>query len=177
MLQLLLSPVKGWEDVSYDGFDARKLFSRGFIPLTAFCALTVFCRWFYHDDASFAVLLQQAVVCFVKYFAGYYLAMFCFSLYIPIVTEGNVSVNKYSTFVIYGLSLLALVNIIQNAVPLDMAVLYLMPLYVFYILWRGIRYLSVAFSGVTNFLGLIFFALIVPPYLIQFIINLVIPQY
>lgn len=177
MLQLILSPVKGWEDVSYDGFDSHKMFTKGFLPLISFCALTVFCKWFYHDDASAVVLFQQAIVCFLKYFAGYYLAMFCFSLYMPVCTDSHVSLGKCATFVIYSLSLLTFVNILQNCAPLDMAVLYLMPLYVFYIMWRSIRYMSVSFNGVATFLCLCFFSIIVPPYLIQFLFNLVLAEY
>lgn len=177
MLQLMLSPLKGWEDVSYDGFDAHRIFSKGFIPLILFCALTVFCRWFYHDDASLPVLFQQAIICFLKYFAGYYIAVFCFSLYLPICIDGEISANKSSTFILYGLSLLAFVNILQNCAPLDIAVLYLIPLYVFYILWRGIRYLSVSFSGVTTFLCLCLFSICAPPYIIQFLFNLVVSEY
>lgn len=177
MLQLVLAPVKGWEDVSADGFESRTLLVRGLIPFIALVSLTVFMRMVYNPDASAVVLLQQAILCFVKFFVTYFLASFAFTFYLPVVVDGELSMKKCHTFIIYGVGLLALCALIRNFMPVDMALVLVMPLYVLYILWRGLHYMSISFNGVGTFLLLVIFAVIVPPYLIQYLFDLVIPKF
>ncbi len=177
MLQLILSPLKGWEDVSADGFDARELLIKGFIPFVAIVALTVPVKYFFVADASIVVLIQQAVVCFIKYFVSYFIAGFVFTLYLPGCIDGEFSMRKCHTFIIYGLGLLALINLIQNCIPVELAISFVMPIYAMYILWRGLRYLSVSFNGVGSFLIMTICAIILPPYLLQYLFNLILPQY
>ena len=174
LLQLVLSPLHGWEDVSFDGYSSRKLLLYGFIPLMAVTAGSVFLESLYHADITFVLLLQQAIVTFLKFFASYYLACFSFSLLMPLCTDGNVSSNKNHTFIIYSLSLLALIDLLGNCIPMELSLIYLMPLYALYIMWRGLRYLAISFSGVGNFLLLCVFTVLLPPYLIQLLFGLLI---
>lgn len=175
MIQLVLAPVKGWEDVSADGFDTRTLLVRGLIPFVSIASLTVFFRMIYVGDVSFVILLQQAIVCFVKYFVTYFLASFVFTLYLPAIVDGELSMVKCHTFIIYGVGLLALCGMIRNFMPVDMALVLVLPVYVLYILWRGLRYMSISFSGVGSFLLITIFSIIVPPYAIQYLFNLLLP--
>lgn len=175
-LQLILSPVKGWEDVSGDGFDSVVLLKKGLIPLLAFTALTVFFRLIYNADASLIIVIQQAIVAFLKYFATYYLASFVFTLYLPSCVDGEMSLTKCHTFITYGITLLALVNIIENCIPVELAIVFIMPVYVLYILWRGLRYMSISFNGVGTFILITLFSIILPPYLLQCLFNFVLGQ-
>lgn len=176
MIQLVLAPVKGWEDISADGFDARELLVKGLIPFVAVVSLSVYMHMIYNPDISALILLHQAVVGFIKYFVTYFIATFAFTLYLPGVTDGELSMTKCHTFLIYGTGLLALCGFIQNLMPVDMALVLVLPVYVFYILWRGLRYLNVSFSGVGTFMLITLFAVIVPPYFIQYIFNLILPS-
>lgn len=177
MLQLIFSPTKGWEDVSADGYDSNALLRKGLVPFIIIASLTVLLKWFYHTDASIVVLLQQAIVCFLKYFATFYLAVFVFTLYLPTCISGELSMNRCNTFLLYGVGLLALVNLIENCMPVELALVFIMPVYVLFILWRGLRYMEISFSGVGTFLLMIIFSIIAPPYVLQYLFNLVIPEY
>ncbi|MCM1293171.1 MAG: hypothetical protein NC230_06305 [Bacteroides sp.] len=177
MLQLILGPRKGWEDIEMDAVAARQLLTKGFIPFIALASATVLIRFFYVDEMSVAVMIQQAIICFLKYFASYYLGCFVFTLYLPTCIDGSLSMGKVNTFLLYGFGLLALINIIQNCIPVELAISFIMPVYALYILWRGIRYLSISFEGIGTFLLLVIFALIVPPYLIQYLFNMIIPAH
>lgn len=177
LLQLLLSPRNGWEDVSYDGYDARKLFTSGFLPFVALAGMSVLCKWFYHADASLVVLLQQAIIGFVKFFASYYLASFFFSWYMPMCTDGAVSMNKCHTLIMYSLSVVALIDMLQNCLPMELSLAYLLPMYVWYIMWRGLRYMAVSFNGVATYMILCILTITVPPYLLQYLFNMIVPEY
>lgn len=176
MIQLILAPKKGWEDVSGDGFDSRVLLTRGLIPFIAIVALSVFAKYFYVADASFVGLLQQSIVCFLKFFAAYFLASFVFTLYLPTMIDGEISLKKCHTYIIYGVGLLALVNFVENIVPVELAIMFLMPVYVLYILWRSLRYMSVSFDGVPRYMVMTLCAIILPPYIIQYLFNLILPR-
>ena len=53
--------------------------------------------------------------------------------------------------------------------------LYLLPVYVYFIMWRGITFMEVKFNGVISFMLLNLFALLLPPFLFQYLFNLIIP--
>ena len=175
MLQLILSPLRGWEDVEADGFDSHTLLRRGLIPFLAFTAVTVWAGMLYYHEGSPVAFLEQMSVCFIKYFATYYLAMFFFTLYIPTCIDSQLSLEKCSTFINYGVGLLALINIIENLTPPVLALIYILPIYVIFIMWRGLHYMNVSFNGVVKFILLIIFTIVVPPYLIQYLFNFIIP--
>lgn len=176
MLQLVLAPVKGWEDVEADNFSGRDLLVKGFIPFIVLTSLTVLLRLAYHPDIHIAGALQQMVVCFIKYFVSYYLTVFLFTLYLPTCIEGEISMKKCHTFIVYGVGLLAAVNIIQNCIPVELALSFLMPIYVLYIMWRGLRYMHISFNGIGTFILLVIFALIAPPYALQYLFNFILPK-
>lgn len=177
LLQLVIAPRKGWEDISADGFEVKTLFTKGFIPLISITALTVLVKWFYIADISVVALIQQTIVCFLKFFATYFIAGFLFTIYLPGCVDGEFSLTKCNIFILFGLGLIAIIDLIINVLPMDVAVAYIMPVYVMFIMWRGLRYMNIDFEGVGTFILLIIFALIIPPFALQYLFNLVIPSY
>lgn len=176
MFQLLLSPLKGWEDVDNDGFDAHRLFTKGLLPFLAITSVSVWLQLIYPHDGSAVVALEQMIVCFVKFFATYYLALFFFTLYLPTLTEMEFSMQKCTTFIIYGVGIVALINLVQNCMPVDVPLLLVLPVYAVYVLWRALRYLTISFGGVIKFILLIIFTLVAPPYILQYLFNFIVPS-
>lgn len=173
--QLVLAPVKGWEDISADSLDDNSLFKRGLLPLLVLTALTSFISLIFDADTSIVGVLQQAIITFLKYFATYYLSCLVFTLYLPSCISGEFSLKKCHTYIVYGITLLALVNIVENCIPVELAVLFIMPVYVLYILWRGLRYMSVSFNGVGTFIFITILSILMPPYLLQHLFEMVLP--
>ena len=81
MLQLLLSPRRGWEDIAVDGFASTEILRKGFVPLIVVVSLTCLPSLWYHSDATVAGVCERMVACFVKFLASFYVASFCFSLF------------------------------------------------------------------------------------------------
>lgn len=163
--------------MSYDNTDARKLLIYGFIPMIFIAALTVFVRCFYHSDVSQVALLQQSIVCFIKYLVTVYIAGYFFSIIMPLCVDGAVNDNKYHTFIILSLSLVVILNIVQNCIPVELPLLHLVIVYIVYVMWRGLRYLTISFNGVIRFLILDVLTIILPPYVIQLIFNVLVPEF
>lgn len=172
-LQLVLAPVKGWEDISADGLNDNLLLKQGLLPLLVLTAISSFISLIFEADVSIVGVLQQAIITFMKYFATYYLACLVFTLYLPRCISVEFSLKKCHTFIIYGITLLSLVNIVENCIPVELAVLFIMPIYVLYILWRGLRYMCVSFEGVGTFIFITILSILLPPYMLQYLFEIV----
>lgn len=176
LFQLILSPGHGWEDISASRIDSRALASAGFYPLTALTALTEFVARFYHDSLTVSQLLMNAITTFVMFFIGYFISTFAISFFMAGVTDGDVSEQRNHTFVLYVLGLLELLMIVQNCVPVPMAIIFFLPVYVVIIMWKASRYLRIA-SGMTDrFVAGSVAGVLAPPYLLMLLMNIVLPS-
>ncbi len=63
LFQLILSPGNGWEDIAIADDNPQSIASRGFYPLIAIAALSVFMQGVYHH-AEFLVLFMRMIVTF-----------------------------------------------------------------------------------------------------------------
>ncbi|MDE5857654.1 MAG: hypothetical protein K2H32_04800, partial [Muribaculaceae bacterium] len=78
MIQLVLSPVNGWEDIAKSDIPVKRLLSKGLYPLMIVAAITSFCALFYSVDATFVSCLQSAVIIFISFFVTYFFANIIF---------------------------------------------------------------------------------------------------
>jgi hypothetical protein len=175
MLQLILSPAKGWEDISFDGADERGITRFGLCPFLLLTALTVPVQMLYHADLGWLTMLQQGIITFIKFLVTYYIGVFILSMYLPGLTSGEVTEKRVHTFCAYIVGIIAVIDILQNCIPTDIAVLYLLPVYVVFIIWRGVSYMTVEAAHDIRFVVMSSLSLILPAYLIQLLFNLVLP--
>lgn len=78
------------------------------------------------------------------------------------------------TFVLYSLSLLALITILVNCLPMTTVLLFFMPIYIAIIMWKGCQFLGVPKSQEGNFMLAAIFGVLLPPYFIYFLFLLLI---
>jgi len=175
MLQLILSPTHGWEDISADGRDEHALVRGGLYPFLVLTGLSAFAGLLFKHDLAVIVAVQRAAVIFVAYFASYFFAMFMLSFLLRgIVCGGEVNERRLSTFVSYVTALLALLTLIGNCLPTSPAVMGFLPIYVLVILWKGWRYMAVVPGRVIRFVIMGFVTVILPPYLLRTLFNLIV---
>lgn len=176
ILQLVVNPARGWEDVSSDATAPQELCRVGLYPLLAICALScVGGFWKLDSESTFIAIIQNAIITFTAYFATKFFAEFMMGLTMDKICDKEPSQRKNSIVVIYALAISAIITIIINVVPLDLAVLKFLPIYVGFILYKSIRYLSVAHDKQGHFMFLSIFTIIAPPYLLTFIFNIIKP--
>jgi len=176
IFQLTLSPANGWEDISAAREDVARLQSSGFYPLTALTTISVFVGFFYHDNLNLSSLLTEAIVTFVMFFLGYFTSSFVLSVYMPKLADGGYNERRCNTFVIYSLALLEIISIIQNCVPITLAVTLFLPIYVGIVMWKGARYMDVPEENTGRFMIVAIFGVLLPPYILMFLFNLVMPS-
>ena len=176
ILQLIVNPSRGWEDVSHDAAEPAALCRDGLYPLLGVTALScVGGFWKLDSDPTLISVIQNAIITFAAYFATMFLANFVMSMTMDKISDKASSQRKNATVVIYSVALLALINIIINVIPIDLAVLRFLPIYVGFILYKSQRYESVPPEKTGLYMFLTIFTIIVPPYLMMFVFDIVKP--
>ena len=176
ILQLIVNPSRGWEDVSHDADEPAELCRDGLYPLLAVAALScVGGFWKLDSETTLISVIQNAIITFAAYFATMFFAEFMMSMTMERICDKEPSQRKNSTVVIYSIAILALITILNNVIPLDLAVLKFLPIYVGFILYKSIRYESVARDKTGHYMFLTVFTIIVPPYLLMFVFDLIKP--
>ena len=176
LIQLIISPARGWEDIAAEGDEPRKICSDGFYPLLGVTACSVFIRRFYDVELGVAKMIQDAIITFVEYFVTYFLASFLFSIFLGKVIDGELNEKKYHTFAIYNISLLALIAIVSNCLPMELSIVQFLPVFTIVVMWMGKRYLSVREDKSFTFIFIAAVAILVMPYLLGYLFNMVIPN-
>lgn len=143
LFQLILSPSRGWEDISHDGAAPEELLRKGFYPLTGIAAATEFIRLFYERDAGIGHVLQSAIALFCAFFASLFLCRMILDALLPKVTEGNMSERRTATLNIMSLGLMELISVISNCVPTGLTLLHFLPIYALLIYYKASRYMAV----------------------------------
>lgn len=172
LFQLIISPTPGWEDISHDGCNAKRLAVRGLYPLLGIMAMSAFIAYIYNCELSFSALLQNAVITFVEYFITYFIAIFLFSLYISKFIDGEQNEKRNMTFITYNIAILALIRIIDNCMPVELSLIQFLPIYVAIVMWKGMKYMAVNKNKVGQFMLLSILSIILPPYLLSMLFAL-----
>ena len=146
ILQLVLRPANGWEDVASDlGSDpdeAARVYRDDFLPLIGVCSASSLARMFYGVD--FLGALAQGIVMFVALFLSYYIACWVMASWMPRLTgENRGDTRRNQLAVMYTLSIIALIGLLVNAVKVRIAILDFLPLYTVFVLWKGCGFLGV----------------------------------
>ncbi len=174
MLQLILAPERGWEDVAAEDTDPDVIIRHRLWPFAAIAAISVFVQLFYHSDLSWVNLTMHAVVFFVSIFVTLHLATVLFKTYGgKYIMGGTPNPKKTATMIAYVLGLLCLVELFCNLLPIHLALYYLLPLILALILWKSEKYMSVKENR--DFLFMVFGAcsVILPAVAIQELFYLI----
>ena len=181
LFQLILSPRNGWEDIdkamsaSGSRLTPSRIAAEGFYPLIALAAVVFFLQGIYHPGLlSFGMMFQEAIVIFVQYFLSYYFAQFVFSCFIHryVMTDPSEKTQLYihSFRAVAARTCLAggkLSADIPSRAPV-------FAIYIAIVLWRGVRYMAVYPEKVGHFMLMSIGAILLPPFIINFLFNIII---
>lgn len=172
LLQLVLAPKEGWEDISIDDREPSTISVAGFFPLLGLTALTVFFGACYHAVWEFDELLVKSIVVVFKYIFAYFVGLWAFDALMPDYTVEEPDQRRIQTYLIYCVSLLAVIGLISNCLPRPLAFVQFMPLYVLLIMWRGADYLDIRPGRHLSFMVMAFCSLMLPPTVITVLYNI-----
>lgn len=175
LFQLIISPSNGWEDISCAGTDPQKLAADGLYPLLGFASATAFCQLIYRPEISIGATLQNAIIIFAQYFVAFFLANYIMTSLLPSCIEGDINEKRVSTFLIYNLSLLALITIIENLTPIELSIVQFLPIIVAVVIWKGCRYMAVKEQQTGRFMIISILSVIGLPLFMGYLFHLIAP--
>lgn len=173
LFQLLFSPGNGWEDISHQGRDAKRLAKEGLYPFLGITAISAFLNYFYNYDLNLINLLQDAIITFVQFFITYFIAIILFSVYLGKYVEGELNEKRNMTFITYSIVALAFAKIVENSMPTEMSIVQFLPVYVAIIMGKGSKYMAVKRKNLAYFIILTIVSIILPVYLIKYIFDFI----
>lgn len=172
MVQLLLSPTRGWEDVASHPIEGGEAFRRGLLPLMVISALSVVFRAVYQFHSSVATLIPAAVISFLQYFLTYLIAQVALSAYLPRISAGGkTDEQRLQLFLCFTVGMMAVIGIIGNLLPMTLTLIEFLPIYVAVVMFRAHGYLGIRSDVVGTYVGSTVLSVIVPVYLFGFILN------
>lgn len=166
MMQLMLSPLRGWEDVAACDSDPAVIVRKGVIPSFVIAALSIFAQLLFHLRLDIVDLLVAACVIFVSYFVT---LAFASRVFYAKILKWNPDVDRErcQTVVAYALGLMALTTTVCNFMPITLGLGYLLPLAITLVVWKAMAYLSIPEAKEYEFLTFEFIVITLPPILIQ----------
>lgn len=178
IIQLIIKPQRGWEDVATGNPVPHKLLRAGLYPMIVITALTSFVRVFYFTDYTWIDALQNAIINAVTYFATFFIASFVLSLSLEkfrLPDSGSPTPDDSDRVAIFSaaiVGILLLITLVSNLIPLDVSLLQYLPLYSAYVIWKGAPYLGIATEKTGHFVLIAVASLILPVYVLGYFFHL-----
>lgn len=175
MFKLMFNPVEGWKYLRRSKIKPEALQGGCFYPLLALLAIGKFAEFFYSVNVELGQVVTQAVISFVAFFFGYFAVQMVLSWLLP-----EDMVKKFDTvfgkqYLIMSLSTLAFFSIFTDLLPMLWPILIFLPIWTFYIMFKGIRFFKFAQNQEMKFFVYSCAAVIGIPLLIDWVLNSVLP--
>ncbi len=163
LLQLLLSPARGWEDISEAAMHPDEIQRGAFFPWIGVVACSELLRLIYDTDLSMLVAVESAIAVGGAMFASLFLGRLVLDFTLFSHVDNKMNMQKVHTFALYVLALGGLFRIIANALPASMTFLKLLPLISLLIVFKSMNYVGVKSENSVAFVSLSVVALIIIP--------------
>lgn len=142
-MMLISNPKDGWKRIKNAKFNPEEYARTLFYPLLALMSVCRFVELAYGVNAGVATLLQQAVAGFVAGFAGYFLVLVLGRWFLPDAAKARIESVFGKIYVMTNLSVLAFGATLYELLPTLGLLLFILPIYISYIVVKGIRFLRV----------------------------------
>ncbi|MDE6165969.1 MAG: hypothetical protein K2F58_02620 [Muribaculaceae bacterium] len=167
MLQILMAPQRGWEDVEADGESSRHTLLYGLLPLVSIAAVSVGLSAFYELHPSATRLLVRAIVVFASYTISYFIGVALLTYTLPRICPDSLTDREHiEIFCAYCTGMMAAIGILQNLLPMELTLLQFLPIYVVVVICLGRNFVGVSENYIFRFAAAAITGIIVPVYLI-----------
>lgn len=167
MLQLVLAPSKGWDDVAIAAPDARRELLCGLVPLCVLTGVSVGVSALWDSHLQLSTVIIRAVITFAVYMLTYFIAQALLTALLPRITEdGLVDRERVSLFASLNVGQMAVIGLIENLLPAEVPILQFLPLFVVVVMYRARNFLGVDASRTGMMLAFGIVAVILPVYII-----------
>lgn len=142
MLRTMISPVEGWKSIRRHKISPEHFASGCFYPLTALASVSAFASLIYGSTTPISELIIDALRIFLSFFLGYFAVLLLGKIFMP--SGKRIFDSSFGkVFVMDSLSTLALFFTFYMVFPMVEPVLVFLPLWTFYSISRGVRFLKI----------------------------------
>jgi len=171
MIQILMAPKSGWEDVMTDDQSPRNVLLHGLSPLAVIAAVSVGLGIIYQHDARPEALLIEAIVTFARYFLTYFIAVALLTYALPHFTAGgNVEKRHIEILAAYCTGMMALIGILENVLPMEIPLLRFLPLYIVVVIIQSRWFLNIDEKCLFRYAACAVAGIILPVFIIDHIL-------
>lgn len=163
LLQLLLEPSHGWEDISEANRAAETIQRTGFFPWIGVTSLSCFARLIYEHDLTFIHVLQTAIAVAGAMFISLYVSRLLLDILLPKYVDAKMNISKINVFNLYMTGMMGLYLIVANLMPASLTFLKFLPLLSLLVIFKSTAFMGVRESDTTSFLFLTALNVIVIP--------------
>lgn len=172
MLQLVLAPSKGWVDVAKAEPDAKRLLVWGLLPVCLLTALSVGVSVFWETHYTVGRLILGGVVTFAIYMLSYFIAQALLTSLLPRITsDGLIDRERVQIFAQLCVGMMAVIGLIENLLPAEVAILQFLPLFVVVVMFRARGFLGVDPTKTGIMLAFEIVAVILPVFILGAILS------
>lgn len=174
LIQLILSPARGWEDLAEREPAPESMLRLGLYPLLGIAAASELPALFYEQSTGLATVLMHAVVDFGAYFVSIFIARLLFDIYLGRLTE-TPDRRHTETLVAMGIGMMVIIRIIDNILPWDLVLMRFLPLYVMLVLYKSSQYMAIPANNEIRYLVLAASACVAVPMIIYYLLFVILP--
>lgn len=154
LLQLILSPSRGWDDVSEAALTVDEVQRRGFYPWLAITALSEFIPVLYNTERTFLVALESAIAVAGGMFVAMYISRLVLdSMLGRFVAGGTVNITKAGVFALNMVGIACLFTVIENIMPASLTIVKSLPILSLVVIFRSSRFMGIDQSSVMSYVG------------------------
>lgn len=173
MLQLVLAPIRGWEDIAMDDVDDELPVAPSFYALCAIVSLSWLLQKVYHPEMGWDRVIELIIVTFAVFFLSFFVGNFIISVALEsLARHGDVTDRRTRLFVMFGVALLAFVMLLANLLPAPTPVLWFIPVYIVVVLWKGAAFVNVPPQKAGIFTLISFIAVLLPAMLLGWLFKI-----
>lgn len=167
MLQLVLAPSRGWDDVAEAAPESRRILLAGLIPLCVLTGFSVGVSALWETHPQLSVIIIRSVITFAVYMLTYFIAQALLTALLPrISADGLVDRERVALFSAFCVGQMSVIGLLENLLPAELALLQFLPLFVVVVMAKARRFLGVDESKTGLMVAFEVVSVILPVYVI-----------
>lgn len=173
ILYLIVSPADGWNDIKKFNVPRTIFATKVFYPLIGIVAISVFVQFFYTASGTLTEYLQRSIIECSRFFFGYTLSGFILTSKYVVDKSDELFDNKVHIFTLYLYSILIILGVINNLLPVRFPFIDFFQLYLIFIIYKGVNFLGIDNKKEWEFTIIASLAIILPSYLIKILLEFI----
>lgn len=167
-----------WGYIFSSSTSSRSLEQKLFYPLLGLLAVTSFFQMVYDSSMTLSIGIIIAIIQFVSYYAAYVISSLCISFFLPYTQEQGktTSDGRIRVLVLYCMSIMVILDIIQNFLPAEYILLNIIPVYIIYLVLCCSSYFHVRKDKELLFVIAAFCMIVFVPIVLSVLLTKLMPQ-